>query len=133
MIEMPYDRKSVRKFLNEFINYIAHQKNYSTHTVSAYRIDLRQFLDFIKYDLDSVDIELMRKYLYHLKNNNYKPRSTGRKIAAIKSFFNFLVKREMIKKNPVLLVSSPKLPERLPSFLTYDEVEKNTWSSQQER
>lgn len=123
LTEMPYDKKTGLKLLKEFINYIAYQKNYSRHTVSAYRADLEQFLDFIKYNLDSVDVDLMRRYLFYLKNKNYKPRSTGRKIAAIKSFFNFLVKRDLIKKNPVLLVSGPKLPERLPSFLTYEEVE----------
>lgn len=123
MTEM-LNRKNTIKFLREFINYIAHQKNYSKHSVSAYRIDLKQFVSFVKYDLESVDIELLRKYLFYLKSKNYKPASTGRKIAAIKSFFNFLVKQGYIKKNPALLISSPKLSERLPSFLTYDEVER---------
>ncbi|MCX7705399.1 MAG: tyrosine recombinase XerC [bacterium] len=120
---MPYDRKTNLRFLSEFINYIAHQKNYSRHTCLAYRRDLRQFLSFTNYSLESVDIELLRKYLFYLKEKNYRPRSVARKIAAIKSFFNFLVKRELLKKNPALLVSSPKLPERLPSFLTYEEIE----------
>ncbi|MCM8758810.1 MAG: site-specific tyrosine recombinase XerD [Candidatus Omnitrophica bacterium] len=118
------DKKTSLKFLNEFLNYISHQKNYSKNTVSAYGIDLQQFLNFVKYGVDSVDIESMRKYLYYLKNKNYKPRSISRKIAAVKSFYNFLSRRELINKNPAILVSGPKLPERLPSFLTYQEVEK---------
>lgn len=121
---MSSDKQTSLRFLKEFINYIAHQKNYSNHTVSAYKRDLEQFLSFAGYDLNSVDVELLRKFLFHLKSRSYKPRSAGRKIAAIKSFFNFLVRRNYIKKNPAILISSPKLPERLPHFLTYQEVEK---------
>ncbi len=121
---MSLDKKTCQGYLREFLNYITHQKNYSRHTVSAYRTDLGQFLSFADYNIDSVDIDLLRRYLFQLKKQNYGPRSTGRKIAAIKSFFNFLIKRQYIRKNPALLISSPKLPERLPSFLTYEEVEK---------
>lgn len=118
------DKKTVSICLKEFINYIKYQRNYSSHTVSAYRADLEQFFSFAGYDIDSVDIDFLRKYLFHLKlNKNYGSRSISRKIAAIKSFFKFLAKRGYIKKNPALLICSPRLPERLPSFLTYKEVE----------
>ncbi|MCM8763744.1 MAG: tyrosine recombinase XerC [Candidatus Omnitrophica bacterium] len=119
------DKKTVSKCLKEFLNYIKYQKNYSSHTVSAYRADLEQFVSFAAYNIDSVDIDFLRKYLFHMKvTKNYSPRSASRKIAAIKSFFKFLAKRSYTAKNPALLISSPKLPERLPSFLTYEEVKK---------
>ncbi|HXK45728.1 MAG TPA: tyrosine recombinase XerC, partial [bacterium] len=123
-IEMPDNKKNAAKLLNEFIRYISYQKNYSQHTVSAYRADLEQFISFAGQNLDAIDLEVLRNFLFYLKNRQYNPRSSGRKIAAIKSFFNFLVRRGYVKKNPALLISSPKLPERLPSFLTYEEVEK---------
>ncbi len=121
---MPDNKKNAAKLLNEFIRYISYQKNYSQHTVSAYRADLEQFISFAGQNLDAIDLEVLRNFLFYLKNRQYNPRSSGRKIAAIKSFFNFLVRRGYVKKNPALLISSPKLPERLPSFLTYEEVEK---------
>ncbi|MCM8764563.1 MAG: tyrosine recombinase XerC [Candidatus Omnitrophica bacterium] len=118
------DKKTVSICFKEFINYIKYQKNYSSHTVSAYMTDLEQFFSFAGYDIDSVDVDFLRKYLFHLKvKKNYGSRSISRKIAAIKSFFKFLAKRGYTKKNPALLICSPKLPIRLPSFLTYKEVE----------
>ncbi len=121
---MKQEKKIALQFLREFINYISYQKNYSSNTVNAYKRDLKQFLEFSGYNLNSVDLELLRNYVYYLNKLGYKARSTGRKIAAIKSFFKFLVKRSYIKKNPALLLSSPKVPERLPDFLSYQEVEK---------
>lgn len=122
MIEMA--KKVVSKPLNEFLHYISVQKNYSFHTVSAYRRDLQQFISFTGNDIKDVDLDLLRKYLFFLKEKHYSPGSIARKIAAIKSFFNFLSRRGYLKKNPSLLLHAPKLPERLPSFLTYEEVEK---------
>ncbi|MCM8825028.1 MAG: tyrosine recombinase XerC [Candidatus Omnitrophica bacterium] len=119
------DKQTVAKCFKEFLNYIKYQRNYSGHTVSAYKADLEQFISFTGYDIDSVDIDLLRRYLFHLKvSKKYGFRSISRKIAAIKSFFKFLAKRGYTKKNPALLIASPKIPERLPLFLTYDEIEK---------
>jgi len=121
---MPVDRKISLRFIKEFIHYIEYQRNYSSHTVYAYRSDLEQFLSFANHSFESIDRETIRKYLFFLKEKNYHPRSISRKIACLKAFFGFLVRRGYIKTNPTLLILSPKVPERLPSFLTVEEVEK---------
>jgi len=124
LIKMPVDKKATLKLLRDFIHYIEYQRNYSLHTIYAYKADLKQFLSFVDYHFESVDREIIRKYLFYLKEKNYNPKSIGRKVACLKSFFGFLVRRGHVKTNPTLLVLSPKIPERLPSFLTIQEVER---------
>jgi len=124
LIKMPVDKKTTLKLLRDFIHYIEYQRNYSPHTIYAYKADLKQFLSFVDYHFESVDREIIRKYLFYLKDKNYNPKSISRKVACLKSFFGFLVRRGHIKTNPTILILSPKIPERLPSFLTIQEIEK---------
>jgi len=118
------DKKLLHRYVKYFIQYINYQKNYSHYTVYAYSSDLNQFISFINRNVEAIDSESIRKYLFYLKEKNYHPRSIGRKIACLKSFFGFLVRKGYAKTNPTLLILSPKMPERLPVFLTIEEVER---------
>ncbi|MCM8772475.1 MAG: tyrosine recombinase XerC [Candidatus Omnitrophica bacterium] len=118
----------MKQLLNKFIEYIANQKNYSKNTVKSYRKDINQFIEFLKnekiYDFERVEYDDFIKFIGKLKNFNLKEKSISRKISAIKSFYKFLASRKYINKNPSLLIKTPKIPDRLPDFLTYNEIVK---------
>ncbi|MCM8803732.1 MAG: tyrosine recombinase XerC [Candidatus Omnitrophica bacterium] len=128
----------MEKILNRFIEYLENQKNYSNNTIKSYRKDIKQFINFLKEekidDFEKVDYDKFIKFIGKLKLSGFKEKSISRKVASIKSFYKFLLSRKYIKKNPALLIQTPKIPEKLPNFLTYNEVlkildipHKNSW------
>jgi integrase/recombinase XerC len=97
----------------------------SEHTLSSYRSDLLQFQDFLKRrkrTLDSVDHLCLRDFLSHLHERSLQKTSIARKLAALRTFFNFLVRDGRLKSNPAELISSPRLPKKLPSHLSEEEA-----------
>jgi integrase/recombinase XerC len=99
----------------------------SPHTLSAYRLDLEQLEEFVTSETGGVagigDVNhlLLRRYLA-LLGKRTKKSSIGRKLAAIRSFFRFLVRRGVVAKNPAELISTPKKENRLPFHLDIDQV-----------
>lgn len=110
-----------------FIEYLKSERNASVHTVEAYSRDLDQFAGFIRQEIaPEMKIEQLthlhiRRYLASLHKELTKS-SAGRKLAAIRSLFRFLMRRGMIDKNPAELVSTPKREKKLPYHLNIDEV-----------
>jgi integrase/recombinase XerC len=96
----------------------------SEHTLSSYESDLRDFAAFVKLRnvaLDSVDHIFVRAFLAHLYERKLQKTSVARKLACLRTFFKFAVREQRLKSNPAELISSPRLPRKLPSFL--DEAE----------
>jgi len=118
----------MKQFLKKFLDYLSLQKNCSSNTVRGYRRDILQFINFLKKkkinSFKSISYKDLLSYLGYLRNYGYSETTIGRKVASLKSFFKFLSARKIIKSNPVALLSSPKKPDRLPNFLTVEEVEK---------
>jgi integrase/recombinase XerC len=118
----------MKQKIEKFIEYIADHKNYSKNTIKSYKEDLYQFLKFLQEegikDFEKVEYEHLIKFIGKLKLSNYKEKTIARKVASLKSFYKFLFSTKDIKKNPCLLLTSPKVPEKLPDFLTYDEILK---------
>ncbi|MCX5710003.1 MAG: tyrosine recombinase XerC [Candidatus Omnitrophica bacterium] len=113
------------KYIEKFIRYLEIEKNYSPHTILNYRLDLADFAKFISEgSIDKVDYLLLRKYLAVLKEKSLGARSVGRRLSALRSFFKFLTREGLIKTNPILMLSSPKLDKHLPQFLTEEETAK---------
>ena len=110
-----------------FSGYLETERNVSPHTLSAYRSDLAQWLAFVQTergsDVSARDIDhlLLRRYLAGLSKTT-KKSSIGRKLAAIRSFFRFLLRRGTITKNPAELIATPKKEQRLPFHLDIDQV-----------
>ncbi|MDD5692458.1 MAG: tyrosine recombinase XerC [Candidatus Omnitrophica bacterium] len=115
----------MEKYIEKFIRYLEIEKNYSSHTILNYKLDLRDFNKFIAgTELEKIDYLMLRKYLAVLKEKNLSSRSVGRRLSALRSFFRFLSREGYIKSNPILMLSSPKLEKHLPSFMTEEEVKK---------
>ena len=97
----------------------------SEHTLSSYESDLRDFrsfLDLRKTPFESVDHVFIRDFLGHLYERKLQKTSIARKLACLRTFFKFLVRDGRLRSNPAELVSSPRLPKRLPSYLSEREA-----------
>ena len=107
---------------DKFLRHLKFEKRVSENTIKSYDNDLSQFLTFSeKYEnnrkLSSIDNKTIRAWIIELSTKNLSNKSINRKIASIKSFFKFLIKRQIIKKNPSTLVKSLKAKQTLPLFL----------------
>lgn len=106
-----------------FLSYLRNEKRLSPHTVSGYQADLRQFSDFLsEKPLESAGTEELRAWVVTLSESGLENTSINRKIASLRAFYKFLLKRKKISKDPADLLKSLKTPKRLPVFLE----EKNT-------
>ncbi len=109
-----------------FLDSIEHERRLSPRTVIAYRHDLEDFLRFLREGgrstaPDAIEAHDLRAYLAELHPRT-GPRTRARRLAAIRSFYRFLLRRRRVKKNVGELVASPKLPSPLPRALNVDEV-----------
>jgi integrase/recombinase XerC len=110
-----------------FMQYLKSERNASPHTLEAYSRDLEQFSAFVREQLGpSLTIRQIshlhiRRYLASIHKELSKS-SAGRKLAAIRSLFRFLLRRGLLAKNPAELVSTPKKEKKLPFHLDIDEV-----------
>src|SRR5881628_3112055 len=97
----------------------------SEHTLSAYESDLRDFAAFLelrKTAFEDIDHIFVRDYLSHLYERKLQKTSVARKLACLRTFFKFLVHDGRLKSNPAELISSPRLPKKLPSYLGEEEA-----------
>jgi integrase/recombinase XerC len=114
--------------IEKFMNYLRYERNASPATISHYRIDLEQFRDFLTppgestLALDQVDHKIIREFVSSLYDRRLEKSSIARKLAAMRSFFKFCVREGITKQNPARLVSTPKLPKRVPHVLTAEEL-----------
>lgn len=72
----------------------------------------------------AVDINSVRAYLAHLNDKHYSKSTIARKLATLRSFYKFLVKRNRLSSNPVMAVRTPKQDKRLPHFLEYEDIKR---------
>ena len=111
------------KILTQFLNYCESIKNASKHTLRAYELDLIKYLNFLeKIDPLKVERRDLRRYLDFLHKKNYKRRTVLRHIAALRSFYKFLMRQDIIHHNPMDDIDNLKLDKPIPKALTVDEV-----------
>ena len=115
------------RLLEQFLTYMQTARNASPYTIKNYRTDIRQFLVYCReqdvVSLDGVDRSLLRRYLAELDGRGYVKASIARRLAELRSFGQFLVQEGTVPRNPFRVVSAPRVPRRLPKYLTVSEVE----------
>jgi integrase/recombinase XerC len=122
----------VDDFLQQYANHLRTERNVSPHTLRNYLSDLAQFQIFLRerelgldsagnVDVRKVDIHVVRAFLAALTHDR-KKSSIGRKLAALKGFFRYLIANKQIEKDPLLLIHSPKQEKPLPTFLSVDDA-----------
>jgi integrase/recombinase XerC len=111
---------------NKYIAFLEAEKNASKYTVRNYTRDLLEFFAFVTEkkieSLKDVNKLTLRSYLAHLMEEKYAKSSIARKLSAIRSFYRYLMREELVKASPAATTVSPKLDRRLPVFLTVDEA-----------
>lgn len=119
--------------LDGFFIYLESEKNMADKTVKSYNSDWMDFMKFIETQqgldissmkLDIIDHGLIRKYLVHMNEKGLTKATSARRLAALKSFFRYLLKKEIIQYNPLSEVSTPKLSRKLPRYLKLDEIKR---------
>lgn len=115
------------KEISNFLSYLIVERNVSPETIIAYKKDLKIFNNWISeknYILKTVDVNIIRDYLLFLQCSNLKATTIKRRIASLRSFFNYLEDDEQIDKSPMKKIhKSFKIPKRLPKVLSFPEME----------
>ena len=116
----------VDKWLERFMFFLQVEKGYSDHTCEAYALDLAEFLEFVE-DQDSYDLstQKLRNYLTYLYELKRERTTVARKLAALRSFFRYLEKRDLFQDNPMVDIKTPKKGHYLPQFLYPGDIEKH--------
>ncbi|HLZ11894.1 MAG TPA: site-specific integrase, partial [Candidatus Acidoferrum sp.] len=118
----------MKKSILKFLEYLQSVKNSSPHTISNYGKDLHQFLAYLTPpeseppELKAIHHTVIREFVGHLHDQSLEKSSIARKLAALRSFFKYCVREGMLKENPARLVPTPKLPKRIPSVLSAEEM-----------
>ena len=118
--------------IGDFLNYLTYERNVSPHTVTAYRNDLESFISFLcnsyltigrdQLDLRRVDNLTIRAYLAHLARQKLSRASVARQLSALRTFFKFLMREEVVTSNPARTVATPKREKYLPAVLQPSDV-----------
>lgn len=113
---------------DDFLKYLQFEKRYSEHTVVAYRADLDQFVQYMNevvedFGFGHVTYKQVRQWVVHLMDQGISPRSVGRKLTALKSFYKFLMQNQLAEDNPAKLVTVPKTHVKLPTFVQEDQLD----------
>ena len=110
--------------LNHYIAYLRDIKKFSSHTIKAYSIDIRQFLDFLSGNRLPLNRGSIRDFLAHAYGQSRRKTTVARKIYAVRSFYGYLVKTGAMEHNPFEGVSTPKLDRKIPRILTEGEMQE---------
>jgi len=118
----------MKEAIAKFLEYLQSVRNSSPHTVLNYRKDLEQFLAYLTPPasrppaLTGITHSMIREFVAHLHDHGLQKSSIARKLAALRSFFKYCVREGQVKENPARLVPTPKLPKRIPSVLSAEEM-----------
>jgi integrase/recombinase XerC len=118
----------MKQIIDQFIQYLRYERNASPDTIREYRRDTEQFAAFLTppgektLPLDEVDHKVIREFVSSMYDRRLEKASIARRLSSLRTFFKFCVREKYAKQNPARLVSTPKLPKRLPRILTAEEM-----------
>ena len=116
----------MEKVMTEYLNFLKNTKKSSDNTIQAYKRDLNFFFEYLKKNnLEYLNVEYddIQKYIEELNNEGRKAASISRRLATLRSFYGYLLKKKLIKSIPTNKVNTPKVEKKAPMILTSDEVE----------
>jgi tyrosine recombinase XerC len=115
----------MNKEIAEFLAYLKYEKNASAHTVAGYERDLRQVAAYLKereVRWDKAGNVVLRGFLAELHEKKRRKTTIGRKLAALRSFYDFCLRKKWIAENPAKILATPRPEKRVPSFLSEEET-----------
>ena len=118
----------MKQAIDNFLQFLQSVRNSSPHTILNYRKDLEQFVAYLSPPgerpptVPQITHLIIREFVGHLHEQGLEKSSVARKLAALRSFFKYCVREGLIKENPARLVPTPKLPKRIPSVLSAEDM-----------
>ena len=110
--------------VDEYLRHLEKERDVSPHTVTAYRRDLAAFVEFLghyygtdTWSWEGVDRLAMRGFLGHLSRRGVGKRTMARTLSAVRSFYRWMHRNEMVESNPARAVGAPRLEKHLPGYL----------------
>ena len=118
----------MKTYLNDYLTMLRVEKNLSTNSISAYKGDLKRYLDFLSNDQSLIDLDDIRQihirsFIRYLNDVHLAPVSITRSFSSIRSYHEYLSMEKLVKKNPTQLLDPPKLPKKIPQVLSVIEIE----------
>ena len=115
--------------INQFLDYLRYERNASPQTVQTYEESLRAFESYLTFrdnelSMDSVDADLIRDWMESLMDKGNSASTINKNLSALRSFYRFALKRELVKKDPAHAVTGPKKSKPLPQFLREGEMDR---------
>lgn len=112
----------------KFLEYLRAVKNSSPHTIRNYAIDLASLENFIddsskEISIDTIDRKTIRNFLAHMSASAHTKKSIVRRLSALRSFFKYAYENQLAKSNPTETLDTPKLDKKIPSTLSYEQVQ----------
>jgi integrase/recombinase XerC len=114
----------------QFLEHLAKERDVSPNTVQAYQRDLEDYTGFLaqyygdrEWSWEGVDRLAMRGFMGHMARNGLAKRSVARTLSAVRSFYRWMHRNEMVESNPARAVGAPKLPKYLPGYLDRAQIE----------
>lgn len=142
-IAQPHVLAQASPLVKGFLDYLKYEKHFSDYTVRSYGADLIQFCQFLRAEIGAsfranapktegstddqmcaADTSVFREFLAYLYAQNYTKSTTARKLATMRSFSKFCIRRGKMAVNPLATIRTPKQEKRLPKCLTLDQVQK---------
>ena len=115
------------KDLGNFLEYLNKELNYSENTEISYREDITNFLNYLEkkqLNYKKIDGEIIRDYLKYLDEAKLKNSTIARRISALRTFYNYLLDKNIVDTNLFNSIRNPKLEKKLPNYLSYEELAK---------
>ncbi len=115
--------------IDQFLDYLRYERNASPQTVQTYEESLRAFDSYLTFrdnglSIDSVDTDLIRDWMESLMDKGNSASTINKNLSALRSFYRFALKRELVKKDPAHAVTGPKKSKPLPQFLREGEMDR---------
>ena len=116
------------KIINDYLEYLKYQKNYSDYTVLSYKNDILEFIDYLsseELDFKTIEYSDIRFYLMYLKDEKHDDNSSvSRKLSSLRGLYKYLANEKIVKSNVFSLVNAPKKSKKLPRYFEYNELEE---------
>lgn len=115
------------KDLGNFLEYLNKELNYSENTEISYKEDITNFLNYLEkkqLNYKKIDGEIIRDYLKYLDEAKLKNSTIARRISALRTFYNYLLNKNIVDTNLFNSIRNPKLEKKLPNYLSYEELAK---------
>ena len=112
------------KYIDDFLEYLLVVKKHSDNTIINYRVDLLEFMEYTNDNILNINKDIVSEYLKYLYDLNTSKSSISRKLSSLRSFYNYLLKKEKDDVNYFTLIKNPRKEGNLPKYVKEDDIQR---------